>query len=245
MADSAAVRVSDLRVVRGKREVLHGISFEIEPGTITGLIGPSGCGKSTLMRTIVGVQRIQGGTVTVLGRPAGSPQLRREVGYSTQAPSVYADLPVIDNLRYFGTLLGAPAGDAARVLEEVGLVPQAKQQVSRLSGGQLSRASLAVALLGRPRLLVLDEPTVGLDPLLREDLWALFRRIAAGGERTLLVSSHVMDEAARCDRLVLVRDGRVLADDAPAALGTKTGTQNLDQAFLALVRQQPETAGHV
>jgi ABC-2 type transport system ATP-binding protein len=125
------------------------------------------------------------------------------------------------------------------------LVPQAKQQVSRLSGGQLSRASLAVALLGRPRLLVLDEPTVGLDPLLREDLWALFRRIAAGGERTLLVSSHVMDEAARCDRLVLVRDGRVLADDAPAALGTKTGTQNLDEAFLALVRQQPETAGHV
>src|SRR5688572_4042242 len=162
-----AVRVSDLRVVRGGRVVLDDVSFELAPGTVTGLLGPSGCGKSTLMRSIVGVQIIEGGTVEVLGRPAGSKELRRSVGYVTQAPSVYADLTVRENLRYFAAVLGAPSTDVDRVVDEVGLGTHAEAVTGQLSGGQVARVSLAAALLGTPELLVLDEPTVGLDPVLR------------------------------------------------------------------------------
>jgi len=191
-----AVRVSDLRVVRGGRVVLDDVAFEVARGTVTGLLGPSGCGKSTLMRSIVGVQVIEGGAVEVLGQPAGSKALRRSVGYVTQAPSVYADLTVRENLRYFAAVLGAPASDVDRVVEEVGLSDHIDKVTGRLSGGQETRVSLAAALLGTPQVLVLDEPTVGLDPVLRRDLWALFGRLADNGA-TLLVSSHVMDEATR------------------------------------------------
>jgi ABC-2 type transport system ATP-binding protein len=237
MTSPPAVTVDRLRVVRGGREVLHGVSFEVPPGTVTGLLGPSGCGKTTLMRAIVGVQIVAGGTVTVLGSPAGSPGLRDRVGYSTQSPAVYADLTVSENLRYFASVLGAPASDARRVIDAVGLSGAEHQTVAQLSGGQHSRASLAVALLGRPELLVLDEPTVGLDPVLRDDLWTLFRRLAADGV-TLLISSHVMDEAARCERLLLMRDGDLLADDTPANLRAHTETDDLEQAFLRLIRQK-------
>jgi ABC-2 type transport system ATP-binding protein len=237
MTNYSAVVVEGLRVRRGRRDVLRGLDFAIPRGSVTGLIGPSGCGKTTLMRSIVGVQVVAAGTVTVLGEPAGSPALRNRIGYSTQSPSVYADLTVAENLRYFASVLGAPAADVRRVIDEVGLASHAGQLVGQLSGGQLSRSSLAVALLGTPELLVLDEPTVGLDPLLRDELWTLFRRLADGGV-TLLVSSHVMDEAARCERLLLMRDGRILADDAPAVLRESTGTPDLEQAFLHLVRQQ-------
>lgn len=230
-----------LRVSRGTREVLHDVSFAVERGSITGLLGPSGCGKTTLMRSIVGVQIVAGGTVTVLGEPAGSARLRDKIGYATQNPSVYADLTVAESLRYFAAVLRAPAGDVERVIEEVGLGTHANQIVGELSGGQRSRASLAVALLGRPQLLVLDEPTVGLDPVLREELWELFHRFAADGT-TLIVSSHVMDEAARCERLLLMRDGYILADETPAALRTRTETPDLEQAFLRLVREQEAIA---
>jgi ABC-2 type transport system ATP-binding protein len=221
--------------------VLRDVTFEVSRGSVTGLLGPSGCGKTTLMRSVVGVQIVEGGTVTVLGEPAGSPRLRDKIGYATQNPSVYADLTVSESLRYFASILRAPAGDVARVIDEVGLGTHADHIVGELSGGQLSRASLAVALLGRPELLVLDEPTVGLDPLLREELWMLFRKLADRGV-TLLVSSHVMDEAARCERLLLMRDGRILADDTPDALRTATGADDLEQAFLQLVRQQEALA---
>lgn len=237
MANSFAVVVEGLRVRRGRREVLRGLDFAIPRGSITGLIGPSGCGKTTLMRSIVGVQIVEAGTVTVLGEPAGSALLRNRIGYSTQSPSVYADLTVTENLRYFASVLRAPASDIERAIAEVGLGDHGDQLISQLSGGQLSRSSLAVALLGTPELLVLDEPTVGLDPLLRDELWTLFRRLADGGV-TLLVSSHVMDEAARCERLLLMRDGRILADDAPGVLRRSTGTSDLEQAFLHLVREQ-------
>jgi len=230
-----AVRVSGLRVRRGGRVVLHDISLDVPPAEVTGFIGPSGCGKSTLMRAIVGVQIVQSGTITVLGHPAGSAPLRTMIGYATQAPSVYADLTVTEALRYFAAVLRAPAGDVRRVIDEVGLADHATALVGELSGGQRTRASLAVALLGTPRLLVLDEPTVGLDPVLRDDLWALFRTLVDGGV-TLLVSSHVMDEAARCDNLVLMRDGRILADAPPAALLAETGTPDLERAFLHLIR---------
>jgi len=236
-----AVVAEGLRVRRGTREVLHDVSFAVERGSITGLLGPSGCGKTTLMRSVVGVQIVAGGTVTVLGEPAGSASLRNKIGYATQNPSVYADLTVTESLRYFAAILRAPEGDVARVIDEVGLGTHANHVVGELSGGQLNRASLAVALLGRPELLVLDEPTVGLDPLLREELWELFHRLADGGA-TLLVSSHVMDEAARCGRLLLMRDGHILADDTPDALRTKTETADLEQAFLHLVREQEAVA---
>jgi ABC-2 type transport system ATP-binding protein len=241
MANSSAVVVDGLRVRRGARVVLHDVDFEVPRGSITGLLGPSGCGKTTLMRSVVGVQIVEAGTVTVLGEPAGSARLRDKIGYATQNPSVYADLTVSESLRYFASVLRAPASDVARVIDEVGLSTHADHIVGELSGGQLNRASLAVALLGRPELLVLDEPTVGLDPVLREELWALFRRLADRGV-TLLVSSHVMDEAARCERLLLMREGHVLADDTPDALRSATGTHDLEQAFLKLVREQETLA---
>jgi ABC-2 type transport system ATP-binding protein len=232
---SAAVAVAGLEVVRGGKRVLPGVSLEIRGGAVTGLLGPSGSGKTTLMRAIVGVQIVAGGEVAVLGLPAGAPALRRRVGYVTQAPSVYADLTVRENLGYFASVLGASAERIDEVLEMVALGPQAAQVVDTLSGGERSRTSLAVALLGDPELLVLDEPTVGLDPVLREDLWRTFHELAAGG-KTLLVSTHVMDEADRCDELVLMREGRIVAAGSPAGLLAQTATDSIERAFIALAR---------
>ena len=229
-----AIEVEHLVVDRGGRRVLDDVSFTVAPGEVVGLLGPSGCGKSTLMRALVGVQIVKSGTVTLLGRPAGSADLRRRVGYVTQAPSVYADLSVRLNLRYFATILGADRSDVDRVIEQVDLGSHADSLVGRLSGGQVSRVSLATALLGAPELLVLDEPTVGLDPVLRRDLWQLFQRLAATGV-SLLVSSHVMDEASRCTRLLLMREGQILADDSPDDLLTQTAAADVEAAFLQLV----------
>ncbi|MFF0655372.1 MULTISPECIES: ABC transporter ATP-binding protein [Micromonospora] len=230
-----AVSVRELVVDRGGRRVLHGITCAVPRGTVTGLLGPSGSGKTTLMRAVVGVQTVGSGTVDVLGRPAGSADLRRRVGYLTQAPSVYADLTVRENARYFAVLQGRGRAEADRAVADVGLATAADQLVGTLSGGQRSRASLACALVGEPELVVLDEPTVGQDPVLRADLWARFHAMAANGT-TLLVSSHVMDEAARCDRLLLIREGRLVADDTPAAVRAATGTDDLEEAFLRLIR---------
>ncbi|MEX0674997.1 MAG: ABC transporter ATP-binding protein [Gaiellaceae bacterium] len=234
MPDAAAISVRDLRVRRGGQIVLPGIDLDVVPGLVTGLLGPSGSGKTTLMRSIVGVQVVEGGDVRVLGDAAGSPGLRRRVGYVTQAPSVYADLSVAENLRYFARVLGADGGAVADAIVAVDLSAQATQVVHTTSGGQRARVSLAAALVGRPELLVLDEPTVGLDPVLRRDLWDLFHRLAAGGA-TLLVSSHVMDEADRCDELILLREGRVLATGTPAAIRERTGAERLEDAFLRLI----------
>jgi ABC-2 type transport system ATP-binding protein len=235
----AAIEVTDLVVERGRRRVLHGISCAVPAGTVTGLLGPSGSGKTTLIRAVVGVQIVKSGTVSVLGRPAGSAALRRDVGYVTQAPSVYADLSVRENTRYFGSLYGLDAADADRAIREVGLGDAVHQLVGNLSDGQRSRASLACAMIGRPRLLVLDEPTVGQDPVLRAELWGQFHALAAHGT-TLLVSSHVMDEAGRCDRLLLLREGRLIGDDTPAAIRAAAGTQDLEEAFLRLIRDRQQ-----
>jgi ABC-2 type transport system ATP-binding protein len=230
-----AIELDGVAVRRGDRDVLHGLTAQVPSGQVVGLLGPSGCGKTTLMRCIVGVQAHVRGTVVVLGRPAGAPELRPEVGYVTQAPAVYADLTVKQNLQYFARLVRGPTTAVDEVIESVGLAPHAGNRVGTLSGGERARASLATALLGRPRLLVLDEPTVGLDPVLRQELWAMFRSLADSGV-TLLVSSHVMDEASRCDRLLLMRAGRLLADEAPTELLARTGTADLEQAFLRLVQ---------
>lgn len=231
---SAAISVRALRVVRGGRDVLHGIDLELAAGRVTGLLGPSGSGKTTLMRAIVGAQVVESGEVTVLGLPAGSAVLRERVGYQTQAPSVYADLTVAENLAYFSAILGAGRGEDEEVVGTVGLAGLEGQLASTLSGGELARLSLAAALLNGPELLVLDEPTVGLDPVLRRELWDAFRALAGGGT-TLLVSSHVMDEADRCDELVLLRDGSVLATGTPAELRERTTTDDLEASFLALI----------
>jgi ABC-2 type transport system ATP-binding protein len=229
-----AVEVRGLSVDRGGHRVLDGLDLDIAAGVVTGLLGPSGCGKSTLLRSIVGVQRTQGGEVTVLDRPAGSAPLRNRVGYVTQSASVYEDLTVTENLRFFARVLGCDAAEVARVVAAVDLESHADAVAGELSGGQLSRASLAVALLGSPDLLVLDEPTVGLDPVLRRDLWRLFHDLAGAGV-TVLVSSHVMDEAERCDRLLLMRDGAILANGTPAEIKDAAGADDIETAFLGLV----------
>ena len=238
MPAAAAITLGDLNVERGGRRVVDGVTASVPAGQITGLIGPSGCGKSSLMRAIVGVQARVTGTLEVLGLPAGAPSLRSRIGYLTQAPAVYADLTARENLRYFAAVQGAPEAAAPSALDRVALGEFADTAVRRLSGGQQARVSLAAALLGEPEVLILDEPTVGLDPVLRRDLWALFRRLADGGA-TILISSHVMDEAEHCDRILLMRDGRLLADGTREDLLRRAGAADLEDAFLRLVSERP------
>ena len=232
--DVPAVSIRGLRVVRGGNHVVEGLDLTVPAGQVVGLLGPSGSGKTTLMRAVVGAQVVAGGTLEVFGLPAGSAALRHRVGYLTQSPSVYADLTVAENVRYAAAILRASEADVAATLADVGLDGFGRRIVRTLSGGELSRVSLAVTLLGKPDLLVLDEPTVGLDPVLRRDLWVLFGRLRDAGA-SLLVSSHVMDEAVRCDRLVLVRNGAILADGTLAELLDRTGAADAEGAFLHLV----------
>jgi len=232
----SGVRVTGLSKSYGSLKVLQEIALEVEPGEFTVLLGPSGCGKSTLLRSIVGTQIVAGGSVTVLGSPAGSPELRHRVGYVTQDPTIYPDLKVVDNVRYFAALSGSDMHDVDEAISVVGLDDHRKALAANLSGGQRTRVSLACALVAHPDLLVLDEPTVGLDPVLRVELWDRFDQLARGGT-TLLVSSHVMDEADHCEDLLLMRDGQVLAHSTPARLREDTGCQSLEDAFLFIIRR--------
>ena len=236
-----AIAVDGLVVNRGGKCVLDSVDFTVAAGSVTGLLGPSGSGKTTLLRSIVGVQKMTSGTVTVLGAAAGSPALRSQVGYVTQSPSVYGDLTIRQNVRYFAVNYGVSRNAADEAVRAVGLGDITNQMVNSLSGGQQARVSLACALVASPSVLVLDEPTVGLDPVLRRDLWQQFHALAAEGT-TLLISSHVMDEAERCERLLLLREGRLLADDTPASLLHATGAPNLEEAFLRLILNQLEPA---
>ncbi|BBZ60288.1 multidrug ABC transporter ATP-binding protein [Mycolicibacterium monacense] len=236
MIDAAAVDIRDLRVVRGNRVALDRVSVQVARGAITGILGPSGCGKTTLMRSVVGTQIIAAGSVTVLGRPAGSAELRHRVGYVTQDATIYNDLRVIDNVRYFAALYGTGGQAADEAVDAVGLADHRSEFGANLSGGQRTRASLACVLVAHPELLVLDEPTVGLDPVLRVDLWQQFDELARGGT-TLLVSSHVMDEADHCGDLILLREGRLLAHSTPEQLRKDTGCTSLEEAFLSVIRR--------
>ena len=232
----SAVEVHDLTVVRGGRLALDRLSLDVRAGSVTGLIGPSGGGKTTLIRAIAGIQLIRSGRIRVLGQPAGSSRLRGRFGYATQSMAVYPDLTVEQNLRYFAAIAGADQRAIDDVLDQVELTERRGSLTGNLSGGQRARVSLAAALLGAPELLLLDEPTVGLDPVLRQQLWQLFARLADTGV-TLLVSSHVMDEAARCERVLLLRNGRLVADDTPDGLRRHTGEHDLERAFLALAER--------
>lgn len=231
------IDVKDLRVIRQGNEILHELSFRAGAGELIGLLGPSGSGKSTLMRSLLGVQMLSGGTLQILERPAGSASLRGALGYVAQSSSVYLDLTVEENLRYFAGILHEPRSEVGRVLAVVSLTTLAGRVVSSLSGGERTRVSLATALLGSPPILVLDEPTVGLDPILRRDLWRTFDELAKSGT-TVVVSSHVMDEAAHCARLLLLRDGRLLFDDSPAKLLAAAKSSSYDEAFERLIESQ-------
>jgi ABC-2 type transport system ATP-binding protein len=236
--DSAepAVDIKDLRVIRGKRPALHDFSVQIARGSITGLLGPSGCGKTTLIRCIVGTQIVTSGTVAVLGKPAGCAELRHHVGYLPQDPTIYNDLRIVDNVRYFAALYGFDSQAADAAIERVGLTDHRTAFCANLSGGQRTRVSLACALVCQPDLLVLDEPTVGLDPVLRADLWEQFTDLARAGT-TLLVSSHVMDEADHCGDLLLMRDGNLVAHTTPTQLREDTGCTSLEDAFLSIIKR--------
>lgn len=240
-ADATAIEIDDLHVRRGGRTAVDGVTVRVMRGSITGLLGPSGCGKSTVMRSIVGTQIVSSGTVRVLGLPAGCAALRHRVGYVTQQPTVYPDLRVVDNVRYFAALYGSDASDVDDALETVGLDSHRTALAGNLSGGQRTRVSLACALVGHPEVLVLDEPTVGLDPVLRAELWDRFAALARHGT-TLLVSSHVMDEADHCQDLLLMREGRLLAHTTPNRLREDTACQSLDEAFLSVIRRDTAAA---
>jgi ABC-2 type transport system ATP-binding protein len=234
MQDARPVVVAkDLSVVRGAIRALDAVTFDMGAGKIVGLIGPSGSGKTTLLRSIVGTQVITSGSLQILGLPAGHKALRSQIGYVTQSPSIYHDLSARQNVQYFASILGVGKTDVERVLQQVELRKQASQLVGSMSGGQQARVSLAVALLGSPALLVLDEPTVGLDPVLRRNLWELFRKLALEGQ-SLLISSHVMDEAEQCSDLLLLRDGKVLTFSSKEQLLQRTKTKTVHDAFLAL-----------
>lgn len=236
-----AVVIDGLRVRRGGRRVLNGLSLALNAGQVTGLLGPSGSGKTTLLRSIVGVQVIEAGQVHVLGQPAGQRAIRGRVGYMTQAPALYDDLTPRENLRYFAQIFAVSADRVEEALALVQLDEATERPVRTLSEGEKARASLATVLVGRPEVLILDEPTVGLDPVLRRDLWATFRRLADRGA-ALLVSSHVMDEARYCDNLVLLREGAILATGTPDELRGQAGTTDLSQAFLRLIERTERQA---
>lgn len=234
MTTTVSIEATKLTVKKQKTIILDGLSFTIQAGMVTGLIGPSGSGKTTLMRAIVGVQQVTSGRLTVFGKPAGNASLRSNIGYVTQSPAIYGDLTVLQNIRYFAKLAGASAAQVDSIIRVVHLDDKKDQLAALLSGGQQARVSLAIALLGDPEVLVLDEPTVGLDPILRQELWRLFAALAARG-KTLIVSSHVMDEAERCDELLLMRDGRLLWNSSRQQLLTRTGASSVEKAFIAMV----------
>lgn len=237
-----AIQIKNLSVVLGGSfTALKDVSVDLAAGKVIGFIGPSGAGKTTLIRSIVGRQKIAKGSIEVFGEPAGSAGLREQLSYMTQEISVYGDLTVRQNLKYFATMFGKKRREVTplvnTILAEVDMTGHGDQLVDKLSGGQKQRVSLALALIGNPPLMILDEPTVGLDPVLRDQVWSLFRKLASGGT-TIIMTSHVMEEAERCDDLLLLRDGKVLAHDSPKAFRARTKSQTVEQGFLKLVEAQ-------
>src|SRR6266705_5185466 len=236
MHDSYAVNVDDVSKSFGAIKALNGVTLRVRRGEIYGLLGPNGAGKTTLIRLICGLLEAHPGTVTVLGQRMPNVSVLRHIGYMTQAPALYPGLSAEENVEFFAAINGVESG-VKEALELVQLYERRKSVVATLSGGMRQRCSLACALVHRPELLLLDEPTVGVDPQLRVQFWDYFRRMAAGGT-TIIVSSHVMDEAERCQRLGLIQYGRLLAEGSPSEVRAKAGTQNLEEAFLKLAGEK-------
>ena len=237
-----AVRIAGLTKAFGSIRALDGVSLTVGAGEIYGLLGPNGAGKTTLIRSLVGLVTPDAGTVTVLDCRLPDRAVLAEVGYMPQSPALYADLTVEENVRFFAAVHGlerhAAARSTADALEIVDLSPRRRSVVATLSGGMRQRVSLACALVHRPRLLLLDEPTVGVDPQLRAELWQRFTTMSGEGT-TIIVSSHVMDEAERCGRLGLVRFGRMLAEGTSTELRRLAGVERLEDAFLVLSESTP------
>ena len=235
------VSLEDVHKRFGKQEVLCGIDLELEAGLITGLLGPSGCGKTTLVNLIVGSLIATSGKITVLGKPAPPRSVRPEMGFMPQSEALYNDLTAQENLRFFGSLYGLSRKhlDEAipKVLGLVHLEDQGKKVVSSFSGGMKRRLSLAIALLHNPRLLVLDEPTIGLDPLHRVELWQSFHDLADAGA-TLFITTHVMDEAACCDRIIMLHDGQIIAQGTAEEIIRSAGASTLEEAFLSFEKRE-------
>ena len=236
MSEQVAVEVDSVTKEFGNIKALDGVTLRVRRGEIYGLLGPNGAGKTTLIRSIVGLIAPNSGTVTVLGRKLPNLDVLREVGYMTQQAALYPGLSVEENVRFFAAIYGVDSG-VKDALEFVDLYTRRGSVVSTLSGGMRQRCSLACALVHRPQLLLLDEPTVGVDPQLRVELWEQFRRMAGDGT-TIIVSSHVMDEAERCHRLGLIQYGRLLAEGSPYEVRARAGTQNLEEAFLKLAGEK-------
>ena len=232
MSESYAVDVDNVFKSFGGLRALDGVTLRVREGEIYGLLGPNGAGKTTLIRTIVGLVAQDAGTVTVLGHRMPDLDVLSQVGYMTQQAALYPDLTVEENLRFFAAISGADS-NVTEALKTVELEQRRNSVVATLSGGMRQRCSLACALVHHPRLLLLDEPTVGVDPQLRVQFWEDFRRMAAAGT-TIIVSSHVMDEAERCQRLGLIQYGKLLAEGSPSEVRAAAGVSNLEEAFLKL-----------
>ncbi|HXN05102.1 MAG TPA: ABC transporter ATP-binding protein [Candidatus Acidoferrum sp.] len=235
--ETYAVDVEGVVKQFGKQRALDGVTLRVRRGEVYGLLGPNGAGKTTLIRSLVGLVAPEAGTVLVLGHRMPQLEVLAHVGYMTQQAALYPDLSAEENVHFFGAIYGRVDG-VRDALEFVELWDRRKSVVSTLSGGMRTRCSLACALVHKPDLLLLDEPTVGVDPQLRVQLWDRFRKMAAGGT-SIVVSSHVMDEAERCDRLGLIRFGKLLAEGTVAEIKAQAGVDRLENAFLKLSEAPP------
>ena len=229
------IQVEAVTKVFGKVRALDSVSLHVTEGETFGLIGPNGSGKTTLIRLLLGLGHATSGSVRVLGYPMPNRRVAAQIGYMTQSSALYSELSVRENLAFFSTLYGLHGKvlqtQLAEALDLVELTERASSPVATLSGGMRQRASLACALIHQPDLLVLDEPTVGIDPELRHAFWDYFARLNQRGI-TIVVSTHHLDEAARCHRIALLRFGRLLVVDSPAELKRRSGEDDFEQAFL-------------
>ena len=230
-----SISIKRVSVEKSDRNVLDGLDIELPSGVAIGLLGPSGSGKTTLMRSIAGLQKLNTGEIKIFQQAAGTKALRKVISYSTQAASVYNDLTSEENLNFYASLHKVNERSVSEILELVKLTKVKKQLARTLSGGERTRLALATALVGAPDLIILDEPTVGLDPVLRKELWQIFRHLTSSG-KTLLISSHVMDEAENCDFIVLMRDGKFIAKGSAAELKAMTGKEEMEEVFISLVK---------